>query len=306
MGAPRNFAWSFIDVAVFSEDRVYLTAAHDDSSSKNIPVSSVLRWNGKWASRSFGIAAVSLCVVTHPERTVLTLGHDGKVVRWGSRDFSEEHIDPSSDGPGVRGGMREIRAIGKHAYAVGMGRMVYRCDGESQWSRIDHGMRADIQIESDAGFNSIDGFDEEELYAVGWNGEIWSFDQKQWRRQDSPTRLALHRVVCAPDGQVYALGQRGLILRGRHGQWTTIERDGMQQDFWGGCWFNGRLYASTANGVFVLNGNTLEKVDTGKIRKSRSDCFYRLSSSSDCLWSVGEKMAIYSRDGETWKEVSYR
>ncbi len=304
MPAPKRFAWSFVDVEVFSEDRVYLVASHDESTKDNIPVSALMRWSGDWGTLPVSLFAVSLCALSHPERTVLALGDEGTVIRWGTQGSTEEHIDTTADGP-ARGGMREIRTIGQRAYAVGMGRMVYRCDGEQRWTRIDAGVRADLQVDADSGFNSIDGFSEDECYAVGWNGELWSYVQQQWRQLDSPTKLALHRVVCAGDGQVYALGQDGLILRGREDRWAVVEQSLTRDEFWGACWFKGRLYASTAHGLYVLDGDALSAVDTGKRGKARARCFYGLSANSDCIWSVGEKMAIFSGDGQRWREVSY-
>lgn len=304
MAAPKSYPWSFVDVDVFSEDRVYFVASHDESTRDNIPVSALMRWSGDWGIVPVPIFAVSLCTLSHPERTVLALGNEGTVIRWGTQGSTQEHIDTAPDGPS-RGGMREIRTIGQRAYAVGMGRMVYRCDGEQRWTRIDAGVRADLRVDDEAGFNSMDGFNEDECYAVGWNGEIWSYVRQQWQQHDSPTNLALQRVVCGGDGCVYALGQRGLILKGREGRWGVIEQDLTREDFWGACWFKGRLYAATANGLFVLDGDDLKAVDTGKLGKSRADCFYRLSANAECIWSVGERMAIYSSDGQRWKEVAY-
>lgn len=105
--------------------------------------------------------------------------------------------------------MREIRAIGQHAYAVGMGRAVYRCEGVANWRRVDNGVSADLQLDSDSGFNPIDGFNEQDIYAVGWNGEIWHYFESQWKKRKNLTDLALQRVICAPDGFVYIVDSEG-------------------------------------------------------------------------------------------------
>lgn len=305
MVAPKSFAWSFVDVAVFDANRVCLAAGHDESLANNVPVSLVTRWAGSWSSKAFDFFAVSLCIVTHPERSVIVVGNEGTVVRWDAQDFSEEQIDTSAEGPEARGNLREVSTIGKRAYAVGMGRMVYRCDGKAQWSRIDQGVRADVDAEPDAGFNSIAGFDEGEIYAVGWNGEIWGYDAKRWSRHESPTNMALQKVVCGGDGVVYAVGQRGLIVRGRGTQWDVVEHEVTIEDFWGAAWFQGKLYISSANGIYTLDGDAVSMVNTGKQKKSRADCFYRLSAVEDCIWSAGEKMLLRSSDGVVWEELPY-
>jgi hypothetical protein len=306
MVAPKDFAWSFVDVAVVDATRVYLAAGHDESLAKNIPVSLITRWADAWSSQAVDIFAVSLCVVSYPERHVLTLGNEGTVVRWGApAGFTQEPIDASDQGPQARGNAREISTIGKHAYAVGMGRWVYRCDGQANWARIDHGIRADFAAEPDAGLNAIDGFDEGEIYAVGWNGEIWGYDAQKWSRYDSPTNLALQKVVCGSDGVVYAVGQRGLIVRGRGSQWDVVEHDVTIEDFWGAAWFQGKLYIASANGLYALDGDTVSEVNTGKQTKTRADCFYRLSAAEDCIWSAGEKLLLRSSDGVVWEELPY-
>lgn len=304
MVAPKDFAWSFIDVAVFDADRVCVVAGHDESMSQNNPNSMISRWAGAWSSRSFAINAVSVCIVTHPERSVLVVGNDGTVIRWDASDFSEEYIDTSEHGPRHRGNLREVNTIGRYAHAVGMGRTVYRCEDKAHWVRIDQGVRADVSQEPDAGLNSIDGFAEDDLYAVGWKGEIWHYDGSRWSRFESPEKLALQKVVCTPDGHVYALGQRGVIIRGRADQWDVVDQDETVDDFWGACWFQDRLYATTANGLFVLNDDKLSRVDVG-LPTSRADCFYRLSSTGDCIWSLGEKMLLRSTDGVVWDELPY-
>lgn len=309
MAAPARFAWSFRDVAVYDPERVYLISGHDELAKENTDFSQVTRWIDSWGSRCVDIAAVSICIVMHPERNVVVIAPDGQVVRWGTTDFSTEHVDDRDDGPRACGHLREVRTIGLHAYAVGMSRMVYRCRGEADWVRIDHGVRADPAQEDQAGFNSIDGFGENELYAAGWNGELWQFDGKTWQQRALPTTLALHKVLCAPDGIVYLLGQNGSLLRGRHDAWEVIEHGVTADSFWGACWFRDQLYASTARGLFVLEGEPLQPslrpLELGKFGKNRSDCFYRLSAVDECIWSAGEKMLIRSTDGVNWTELPY-
>jgi len=61
----------------------------------------------------------------------------------------------------------KLEEIAERAFIVGMRRMVYRCDGVAMWTRIDQGVRCAEDDESDAGFNSIHGFNETDIYAVG-------------------------------------------------------------------------------------------------------------------------------------------
>ena len=63
-----------------------------------------------------------------------------------------------------------------------------------------------------AGFEDICGFNLTEVYAVGWNGEIWQWEGVRWIDRPSPTNLILTGVCCGTDGNVYACGQNGTLI----------------------------------------------------------------------------------------------
>ena len=115
------------------------------------------------------------------------MGTNGVVYRWAKGQIKPEIIDNSDEGPQNLGDLQEIRTIGSRAYVVGMSRTAYRCDGEDRWVRIEKGLRCPKGDDSDAGLTSIHGFRENDVYAVGWEGEIWHFDGKRWAELDSPT-----------------------------------------------------------------------------------------------------------------------
>src|SRR5262249_53269381 len=135
-------------------------------------------------------------------------------------------------------------------------------------------------------FEAIDGFDATEIYAVGRRGEIWQYDGKLWAKLDSPTNMILTNVCCAGDGEVYACGRLGTLLRGRHQRWEPIEHEGTKEDFWGIAWFNSQLYLATLRAVFLLQGDKLRRIEMGE---DGAGSFYHLSSIEGELWSVGPR-----------------
>lgn len=311
MAAPANFEWTFKDVATRSKDRTYFVASHQDAEETDLPVTHIACWKaGAWVSKAFQVRATRLAFIPHPEPHLLLMAIDGRIVRWDANASSEEEVDKSQEGPRNVGDLREVRSIGKHAYVAGMGRTVYRCDGPASWVRIDKGVRVAVGDESDAGFNSIHGFDDKDIYAAGWDGEVWTFDGKKWRKRETPTNVGLYRVHCAPDGNVYVAGQGGTILVGTKDRWSVLEHDATEEDFYGSAWFRDRLYLSTPNGIFVVKNRTLEKLEIkphGKaaLKFRLNQSFSKLDATDEALWSEGQKMVMFTEDGVTWTEVGY-
>ena len=310
MAAPAGFAWSFRNVFVHSTDRVAFIAGHDESDEKELPVTFIFRWAGKWASKQIPTAMIGtgLCTVEVPEPTVLAMGINGIVATWNSRGFATEIIDDSVDGPQNLGDLQEIRLIGGRPYVVGMRRTAYRRVAPGRWERIDQSLRCLPGDKSNAGLTSIHGLSESSIFAVGWGGEIWRYDGKDWTQIESPTNVGLFRVVCGGDGNVYACGQRGVVLRGSGNQWEVLEQDVTKDDLWGATWFQGRLFVSSANGIFVVNGDALDPVEIKsdkKLKFAKKASFYRLDANEEVLWSAGLKMLLYTRDAISWTETPY-
>lgn len=312
MVAPSTFKMSYRDVFVESAGRVLLLAGDDEAEKTDTEATWVLRWKGAWDAQPLSIRATSIAMIRQPQLNGLFMGLDGKVARWGGGPIEYEAVDKSDDGPQELGDLREIRSIGTKAFVVGMGRTVYRCDAARRWVRVDHGIRDEGLEDSDSGLNSIDGFSEDELVAVGWDGEIWEMSHGQWVQADSPTNFGLHKVLCLPERQVVACGQRGALLINHGVGWRQIEHDATQDDFWSMAWFKGSLYLSTLNAIYRWNQAGLSKLAIAsadpetEIALHPKDSFFRLHTDGHILWSVGRKMAIHTMDGARWIEVPYQ
>jgi hypothetical protein len=315
--APIDFRFSFRKVAVASRERSYLIGGRDDADRKNLSVSFVFRWANAWASRSFRGDAVDLCVVREPSLSVIILDVNGYVHRWTAEGITSEAIDEGDDGPDTIGPMRAIQVIGGSPFVVGMGRTVYRGSESGGWLRLDEGVRVE-EIDSDEGddndreeevegFNSIDGFDQNDVYAGGWNGAIWHFDGRRWSATETLTNVAINAVVCVPDGRVYAAGQLGTLIEGRAGRWRVLSTEESGPDYWDAVWFQDRLYLVEGNGLHVVEGDRVEKVEVEIVSRGNMSplTFSALSAYDGVMWAIGPKTAIYTSDGRNWSETTY-
>ena len=267
-------------------------------------VTQVINWRPDQLS-SFTIPweAKMIQYVSKPEPYIAIIGPMGDVFLSTPQGNAEELIDETDRGPNARGVIRDAKLIGKHLYSVGMGRQVYRREKNGQWMHIDKDMFPDKPIPDIVGFCCIDGYNEDEIYVAGWRGEIWWYDGRKWTAIDSPTNMKLERIICAPDGYVYAMGQSAVVLRGRKNTWRQIDHGETDQQFWGSSWFNDHLWMSTDSGLYRLNNiDAIEKVDIGIEGKFT----YRwLDSIDEALWSFGPNHICYSIDGEKWSQVIF-
>jgi hypothetical protein len=253
---------------------------------------------GAWGAATVPWLACSATVCHVPIERYLMLGTDGSVEVSGGGTVSEETIASGAVDPRKRGPLREVRGIAKgRAYAVGVCRQAYVREDEGQWRCIDQSAQVGDTPITDTSFESIDGFSEQEIYAVGWEGEIWKYDGSVFAQQNSPTNLALYKVRCAPDGFAYACGQLGTLLRGRDDQWEVIEHESTREDLWGMEYFDGRLYVSSTHIVYVLEDGKLKPVDFGD--DAPRTC-YHLSAADGIMWSIGPK-DVMEFNGSTWK-----
>jgi len=297
-------SFSYVTGAVRRRDVAYVALVSDEMAANKSDHCYVSAWQrGRWVKvidSSTNWSAVASVVCQHPVEQGVFLGLGGEVLCAGSGDVHEEFIcQGEGASPEHRGMMRGLGVVGGRAYAVGMQRQAYRRDEGNKWTCIDATARPAADDPTVYSFEAIAGFSADELYAVGRRGEIWSYVGSTWAQEASPTNMILTSVCCAEDGQVYAAGRQGTLLRGRRGRWELMAQVDSDEDFWGLVWYSGTLYASTMRRVFRLKDNRLERVDFGADRPS--SCF-ALSAADGVLWSIGAK-DVMSFDGRQWARI---
>lgn len=295
----QNF--SFVSGAIRQKDLGYVILSDDRAAESKIPLAGIVQWepDGWGDGGQVGWRTAGVAVVRKPIEQLCAVGEFGQALLLGSGDRHEETIGDDKRSPGNRGPLRGVRLIGEHVYVVGMDRQVYRRDNVNRWIELDHGARPDPKNKDTVGFEAVDGYSETEIYAVGWDGEIWQFDGHTWKRRNSPTNAVLVDVCCAGNGMVYACGRNGLVVRGRNDKWEVLELREFSEDIWSLAWYQERVYLASMENLFVLNGDQLEIVDMGK---DRAKTCYDLVTGDGVLWSIGFKDAM-AFDGKQWSRI---
>jgi len=258
----------------------------------------LLFWGGggQWKYIGYPNVVTGLVVVHTPMLEVLALCGDGVVRGMGESGETVEVVDASADGPSSLQWLLDLRKVGNSIYTCGMARQVYRRASPDRWLRFDSGLRTG----ETTGLKSINGFSETEIYAVGFRGEIWTYDGKAWTQEPGITNLTLQKVLCAHDLQVYICGAEGVIITGRSGRWQAVEQDLTTETFWDMTEFRNSIFLSGQSGLFRLESdNRLSRVD---MRLPHRTTTSRIDANEEVLWSVGrEHLIVY--DGENWSEV---
>jgi hypothetical protein len=288
---------SYFNAVVRHSRHIYLACAVDELSQQQIAGTVFVSWmNGAFSgSLTSEWNCVGLAMVEEENvQRMVAIGEYGQVLVAGGGKQLNEQIPAASE----RESLRYAKRIGGHVYAAGMGRYVYKRTGFDNW--LDISVQPSAAPSDDTfGFEGIDGFNDREIYAVGWEGEIWLFDGKSWRSEATPTNGILVAACCGGNGVVYAAGRQGLLVRGRRDRWEVLKQDGILDDIWGLCWYDDALYLSTMNSIYRLDGDDPKRINFG--RDTPETCF-RLVAGDGVMCSVGAKDAMLY-DGKKWIRI---
>jgi hypothetical protein len=288
---------SFVDAIIGPRSITCAAIVDDELAADRIAFTKIaLLMDGVWeggGELKWDVICVTRCAV--PIKQYAIVGVLGKALFVGGGSTYEEDIQDGTRSPASIGALRDARSIGGVLYACGMKRQVYRRADRGRWSLLDAGFTPEPGV---TGFESLDGFNENEIYAVGWEGEIWQYDGAVWTRRDSGTNVILIDVLCAGDGQVYVLGRGRKLIRGRGSQWEVLELN-LPVDLWSLAWFEGRLYACSMRDIFVWEDDGFQPLI---IEGDRPKTVQYLSVAEGGLCAVGPK-DIFHFDGKTWTRI---
>jgi hypothetical protein len=294
--------YSFVAGAIREKDLAYLVMCFDSASEKKIPLASVVQWepDGWGDGGHVRWRATGAAITKHPREQLIVVGELGDALVLGGGDRHEETVESGDSKPADRGPLRGVRRIGENIYVVGMDRQVYRRDAVDSWSSFDKGIPRDYDPKSISGFEAVDGFSENDIYAVGWDGDIWNCVDGGWHQETSPVGQVLLDVCCGGDGLVYACARNGVLIRGKRGEWETLDFGEFSESLWSVAWFQGRLYAASTDSVFVLgDDDLLAPVYMGE---DHAKTCYRLVTGAGIMWSIGAK-DVMSFDGQKWIRI---
>ena len=296
---------TYTGVFVVSRNHIVVPAIIDEYADDRRDHALVQHWLvDDWVQHLVDESICGVCAQGSNPAEVLNIGIGGHVVvaRIPGGEAYED-VDVSPRGPNHSEMLRCVKLIGGFAHVAGMARQVYRRNAHGVWSNIDAGVYQPRGTRRKAsGFLDIDGFDLSEIYAVGYKGEIWSYDGSTWVERESPTNVALSQILASSSGDVFVAGLAGTLLRGRANRWILIAQGQCSDDFWGLAEFNGSVYVATSEGVYRVADDDLVPLNLGQDGGEDVSTSY-LHAGDGILVSVGDKDILRTDDGVRWTSM---
>lgn len=294
--------YGFIEGIIYDDNWYIVIASSEKLEEDNVEHAFICKYkNGIWKFWYEDFSVIKICSFEgHNGPVLIEMGKNGEIVTGDSKGFRTEIIDDSDEAPSALRALNDIKLIDDYVYVAGMRRQVYRrLSNGNIWERYDEGMLVSKISKEISGFLSIDGFNNSEIYAVGYGGEIWYFNGKSWKKVDTPTNLRLESIHCFNGEYAIAVGHAGIILRGRKDVWEIIPQDETMETFWDVDSIRKTIYITTDVGIiYKIENNKLIEIDTGFPDITTGS----LHSNGNSLLSIGEKDILLT-DNTYWKKV---
>lgn len=237
-----------------------------------------------------------------PQNQFIGIDFEGRVYVVGSGVCrQEDSLTAWCEGGPLRGGVRKLRTIGNLLYACGGGRSVVTRMGSNQWLSHTHRIPDHPELGC-GGFNDIDGFSADDLYAVGGLGEVWHYDGTDWSAIAVPATATIDAVCCGADGMVYIAAEAGLLLKGRGEHWQVLHPRATSRGFRDLVWYEDRLWCSNDYGLWTVHRDRVQRVG---LPEGVSDCTGHLDVRDGVMLSAGSGGAAFREDG-AWHSIFLR
>lgn len=134
--------------------------------------------------------------------------------------------------------------------------------GENQWEYKGRPfpVNSDTDELTQQDFVDIDGFSENDMYAIGRYHTVWHYNGTVWEKFDIPdVKLEFLTICCADNGWVYIGAEMGVIVKGRGNTWRPVAVLSPGCRFNDMLWFNDRVWVTSSAGLFYINDDGVEQ-----------------------------------------------
>lgn len=237
-----------------------------------------------------------------PFNQFVGIAADGSVHVLGSgQNMLEDTIQSGPTGP-IRGGVRRARQIDGFTYVASGRRGLAKRVGTNQWESFcpklsikPKSVSHEYNLTKTWGFDDVDGFSGDDIYAAGGSGDVWHWNGNDWIQINIGTNVLIESVCCADDGNVYIGVQSGGIVRGRDDTWKQIVFGELNLPFKDLIWYEDRLYGTNDYGLWYLDENHMLPVD---LQQDIKVCVGNLATADGVMLLAGPSGAAYKAEGK--------
>jgi hypothetical protein len=150
-------------------------------------------------------------------------------------------------------------------------------------------------------FADVNGPHEQSVYIVGQRGAVYWRDKEPFRQVAAPTSAWLNNILVQDEGTLWICGDGGTLLRGNHRDgFTAVAAGDTRESFLSMAIFQERLHLASASGLWVLDGDRIEKVRTSLCPELSNG--HVLDALDGTLWFIGYR-DIARFDGHRWERL---
>jgi hypothetical protein len=283
-------------------DTLAVTAVVDALDEQDLAHTVLLRRVGNvWSTLALNSRSIGVLMPQQRPGVAIVPCFDGSVCFVQGQSQHWEVVFRGAEGPSTLRRLTFSCIIDSHLYVVGMQRQVFRRHlNGGPWERFDEGCLVPSDSTQIAGFNAIAAVGAETFYAVGYGGEIWMREGALWSQCTSPTNMKLTGLCSGPDGVVYAVGGKGLLLKGCVDHWRIVDQSATTQGLVAVTAHLGQIYVCCEQGgLFVLDGELLKKVSL-----PANSAVHTLHSHGQRLLALGFRAAFMKDGDDAWQALS--
>ncbi|WP_155274255.1 hypothetical protein [Pseudomonas chlororaphis] len=247
-----------------------------------------------------GFDRITCGISNHPKEQFVAGSMTGQIYVLGGGD--DEIENGVSDQ--LRGILTDFRNIEGALHVAGSGRVAGVREGKNKWKWLASDVPFDMDTEAlSAGFDAIDGFSRDDIYAAGGKGDVWHYNGEAWRRIDFPSNMTIEAVCCGADGRVYISGYEALTFVGRGDSWKPVKKkEIIPLGFKDMVWYEDRIWCTNDNGVWWIVNDEIVPANIPALAKVSSG---NLSARDGVLLLAGFYGAAYLENGQWHQIFSY-
>jgi len=231
------------------------------------------------------------------ENSIFAVGDgDGWILHYDGQSWKKIWFGFTEELKGIWGSSEN------NLYAISFNK-IYHYDG-NLWSQVDYDFSGTFT-------KSISGSSANDIYVVGYQGDIYHFNGNSWTYNQAASinfNESFNTVWCSQNGHVFIGGSYGVLFRYDKTAWhRDTNRFLLDQTYWNSENFTG-LWGMTSNDIFLTFG----RYNDSRIVRYRNGTFSIMTtpikeylydiwgSDNNNVFAVGGKGTILYYNGDTW------